>query len=70
MLTVTNQTVDLINHETGTIHKAQIFVSVMGASNYTYAEATLSQKIEDWKVPMSVHFLSWAVFRWPLFLII
>ncbi|MBM9514838.1 hypothetical protein [Desulfogranum marinum] len=28
------QTVDLINHETGAIHKAQIFVSFMAASNY------------------------------------
>ncbi len=44
----TGQTVDLINSESGEIHKAQIFVAVMGASNYTYAEATLSQKVEDW----------------------
>ena len=27
---------------------AQVFVAVMGASNYTYAEATLSQGLEDW----------------------
>ena len=27
---------------------AQIFVAVMGASNYTYAEATYSQQLEDW----------------------
>lgn len=44
----TGQTVDLIDNETGEIHKAQIFVAVLGASNFTYAEATLSQKIEDW----------------------
>ena len=42
------QTVDLINQQTGEIHKAQVFIAVMGASNHTYAEATLSQKIEDW----------------------
>jgi len=42
------QTVDLIDSTTGEIHKAQIFVAVMGASNYTYAEATASQQIEDW----------------------
>ncbi len=29
-------------------NKAQIFVGVMGASNYTYAEASWSQKIPDW----------------------
>jgi transposase len=42
-------TVSIINPETGEIaHNAQIFVAVLGASNYTYAEATLSQKSEDW----------------------
>jgi transposase len=44
----TGQTVAIVDRETGEIHKAQIFVAVLGASNYTYAEATLSQKIEDW----------------------
>lgn len=44
----TGQTVDLIDRETGETHKTQIFVAVLGASNYTYAEATLSQKIADW----------------------
>jgi len=42
------QTVSVIDRETGEIHKAQIFVAVLGASSYTYAEATLSQQIEDW----------------------
>lgn len=42
------QTVNVIDGETGEIHKSQIFVAVLGASNYTYAEATLSQKVEDW----------------------
>jgi transposase len=42
------QPVSVIDRETGEIHKAQIFVAVLGASNYTYAEATLSQQVEDW----------------------
>lgn len=42
------QTVPVIDRETGEIHKAQIFVAVLGASSYTYAEATLSQQVEDW----------------------
>lgn len=42
------QTVDIINGATGEIQKAQIFVAVLGASNYTYTEATISQKVEDW----------------------
>ena len=42
-------TMPIINPDTGEIaHNAQIFVAVLGASNYTYAEATLSQKTEDW----------------------
>ena len=42
------QTVNVIDRETGEIHKTQIFVAVLGASSYTYAEATLSQQVEDW----------------------
>jgi transposase len=33
---------------TGCVHQAQIFVAVLGASNYTYAEATWSQGGSDW----------------------
>jgi transposase len=32
----------------GNIHQAQIFVAVLGASNYTYAEATMTQTLPDW----------------------
>jgi len=42
------QTVPIINADTGEIHEAEIFVSVLGASNKTYAEATWSQKLPDW----------------------
>lgn len=42
------QTVDIIDRDTGEIGKAQIFVAVLGASSYTYAEATRSQQLEDW----------------------
>lgn len=34
--------------ESGEIIEAQIFVACLGASNYTYAEATASQSSEDW----------------------
>ncbi len=33
---------------TGQVLKAQIFVGVLGASNYTYAEAHWSQRLPDW----------------------
>jgi transposase len=42
------QTVDLIEPGSGEIRPAQIFVAVLGASNYTYAEATLTQSLPDW----------------------
>ena len=42
------QTVPVIEPSTGEIRPAQIFVAVMGASNYTYAEATFSQRLSDW----------------------
>ncbi len=42
------QTVPITDPSTGEIHEAQIFVAVLGASNYTYAEATRSQRLPDW----------------------
>lgn len=41
-------TIPVVNQHTGEIHEAQIFVAVLGASNYTYAEATWSQNLSDW----------------------
>ena len=42
------QTVPIVSHVTGEIKTAQIFVAVLGASNYTFCEATWSQKLPDW----------------------
>ena len=42
------QTVPVIDRTTRDIHEAQVFVAVMGASNYTYAEASWSQALPDW----------------------
>jgi transposase len=41
-------TVPLTDRQTGEIRPAQSFVAVMGASNYTYAEAVASQGLADW----------------------
>jgi transposase len=41
-------TVAVVNVVTGEIKEAQIFVAVLGASNYTYAEATWTQGLADW----------------------
>ncbi|MFQ5521931.1 MAG: IS21 family transposase, partial [Candidatus Methylomirabilia bacterium] len=42
------QTVPVVNPETGEIRQAQIFVAALGASNFTYAEATWTQSLMDW----------------------
>ena len=41
-------TVPIVDPRTGEIREAQVFVAVLGASSYTYAEATLSQSLPDW----------------------
>lgn len=40
--------VEIVLPETGQIREAEIFVAVLGASNYTYAEATWTQTLPDW----------------------
>jgi len=42
------QTVDIIDATTGEVSNAQLFIAVLGASNYTYAEATLAQDLPSW----------------------
>lgn len=42
------QTVAVTDPSTGATRRAQIFVAVLGASNYTFAEATWSQSLPDW----------------------
>jgi transposase len=41
-------TIDITDPATGEIKEAQVFVATLGASNYTFAEATWTQTIEDW----------------------
>jgi transposase len=42
------KTVPIVDRLTGEIGPAQIFVAVLGASNYTYAEASWTQALPDW----------------------
>ena len=42
------QTMDVVNPLTGEVRDAQIFVAVLGASSYTFAEATWTQGLPDW----------------------
>ena len=38
----------IVGRVTGEIRPAQLFVAVLGASNYTYAEASSTQTLPDW----------------------
>lgn len=53
------QTVDVVASLTGEIRAAQVFVAVLGASSYTYAEAVWSQSLPDW---IGAHVRAFAFF--------
>ena len=42
------QGIPVVNRHSGEVHEAVIFVAVLGASSYTYAEATWTQSLPDW----------------------
>jgi transposase len=42
------QTVPIIDPSTGEVTEAHIFIAVIGASNYTYAEATSAEDLPSW----------------------
>ena len=42
------QTVPVVDRDTGEVREAQVFVGVLGASSYTYAEAGWSQELPEW----------------------
>jgi transposase len=41
-------TIPITDPRTGDVWQAQLFVAVLGASSYTYAEATVSQELPHW----------------------
>jgi transposase len=41
-------TLSWVDNADGVIHTAEIFVAILGASNYTYVEALPSQQLQDW----------------------
>ena len=41
-------TLDVVCAKTGEMRSAQLFVAALGASNYTYVEATWTQSLPDW----------------------
>jgi len=49
----------VVDSETGEIREAQIFVGVLGASNFTFVEATWTQTLADWTAS---HVRMWEYF--------
>jgi transposase len=41
-------TMEVIDGASGEIHRAEVFVAVLGASSYVFAEATWTQSLPDW----------------------
>ena len=54
------QTVPVTDPAIGQTRQAQIFVAVLGASNYTYVEATWTQGLPDW---IAAHIGAWEAFK-------
>ena len=52
------KTLQLINKDTGEVTEVQFFVAILGASQYTYAEASFSQKKEDF-ITIDVGSIEW-----------
>jgi transposase len=42
------QGIPVVNAQTGEVHEGALFIAVLGASNYTYVEATWTQSLPDW----------------------
>ena len=53
------RTAEVVDATTGEIVPVQIFVAVLGASSFTYAEAVWSQKLPDW---IAAHVRAFAYF--------
>jgi transposase len=41
-------TMSVVDRHSGEVQEAQVFVAALGASHYTYVEATLTQSLADW----------------------
>lgn len=41
-------TIPVVDAETGEVHQSQLFVVILGASNYTFVMASMTQQLPDW----------------------
>ncbi len=54
------KTMPVVRQATGEVYDAQIFVAALGASNYTYVEATWTQSLPEW---IMAHTRAFAYFQ-------
>jgi len=54
------KTIAIVERETGEVRPAQLFIAVLGASNYTYAAVSWTQALPDW---ISAHVQMFAFFQ-------
>ena len=54
------QTVDIQDPKTSVVKPAQIFIAVLGASNYAFVQAAFSQELQNW---IHLHCLSFEFFQ-------
>jgi hypothetical protein len=67
------QTVEVADGSTSELRTAQVFVAVLGASNYTYAEATWMESLVDRvgaRLPIAIGAAVIALFAFPFFLML
>ena len=57
------QTIEFVDGLTGEVVACQLFVAVLGASSYTYAEATRTQSLTDWCSSHEHAFTFFGAFR-------
>ena len=46
--TIPARKVPIVDPLTGEVRMAELFIAVLGASNFTYADATWTQSLPDW----------------------
>jgi len=61
----TGKTISIVDKNTGEIKEVQFFVAILGASQYIYAEASMSQQKEDFvtSVENAIRFLKELLLR-------
>ena len=61
----TGKKLHIVNKETGEVKPVEVFVSVLGCSQYTYVRAVASQKKKTLRTPVNMHSIFTVGFHKP-----